>query len=89
MRDIISAGLTNTNTDDYGTFATAKERTAYKYYCTSHSCCTFKAIRKIKKKDGSVEERWSNVRKPKALVAETMRDLSTCPNCGHTIFARK
>lgn len=76
---LISAGLTNRDTEDLGALALAKSRQEIFTYCTSFKCCSYTE----KKSDGKT------VKKQHVRVIKKPNKDGVCPDCLGAILIRR
>lgn len=70
----------NRDTEDYGSYATARKPNPVVAYCDSDRCCSRKAPRKAKLRDGTVVDRVTTIRKVMVLK-DVEKNVDFCPDC--------
>lgn len=75
-----SLGLTNNESDDYGTLASASPRKPPTSWCTSYNCCTYSKL--VKYRNTFVERNVRRVEMRKVVPKGT----SNCPDCGFALI---
>lgn len=83
---IYSAGLTNSSSEDYGTFATSHVvlKKEYVHWCTSHKCTRYVGYR-ANTKGVPIPVYMNKMKVHKFTKHEEIRD---CPDCGHTLVIK-
>ncbi len=80
-------GLTNSNSDDYGTFASSKTdtRREYVHWCTSDKCCHYIAGHRTLKNNEVVP---INKYKMKVHKFTKYVRVPDCPECGSALVIK-
>lgn len=83
-------GLLNLDTEDLGAIA-SRSREEYEFYCTSEKCCAEpgEEVQVYNSKTGQNETVRRYKRKPRVLVAVSVRHIGECPHCNFPVTSRR